>query len=60
MYDKHFKLFFTIGQSVNSSINEKIIEEFRINHDILQINNFTDSYFQMTSKIFRNKLKPYL
>ena len=49
-----FKLFFTIGKSANSSINEKIIEEFRINHDLLQINNFTDSYFQMTSKIMKS------
>jgi hypothetical protein len=49
-----FKLIFTIGQSKNSTVNEKIVEEFKLHKDILQINNFTDSYFNMTTKIMKS------
>jgi len=49
-----FRLIFTVGQSKNSTVNEKIVEEFKIHKDILQINNFTDSYFNMTTKIMKS------
>ena len=49
-----FKLIFTIGKSANLTVNEKIIEEFKIHKDILQLNNFTDSYFNMTTKIMKS------
>ena len=34
-----FKVIFIIGLSTNSTINEVITEEFKLNKDILQINN---------------------
>ena len=49
-----FRLVFTIGMSKNDTINQKIQEEFNIHKDIIQIDNFTDSYFNMTTKIMKS------
>ena len=49
-----FKVVFSVGQSENSTINEMLANEFLLHEDILQINNFTDSYFNMTTKIMKS------
>jgi hypothetical protein len=49
-----FRLIFSIGQSENETINNLVVEEFNNYNDILQINNFTDSYFNMTAKIMKS------
>jgi hypothetical protein len=49
-----FKLIFTIGMSSNETVNRKIEDEFSLHKDILQINNFIDSYFNMTTKIMKS------
>jgi hypothetical protein len=49
-----FKLVFSVGKSENSTINEIVLNEFLLHEDILQINNFTDSYFNMTAKIMKS------
>ena len=46
-----FKVIFTVGLSKNSTVNEMIVKEFKLYQDIIQINNFYDSYFNMTTKI---------
>ena len=49
-----FRIIFTIGMSENETINRQIEEEHRINEDILQINNFIDNYFNLTTKIMKS------
>ena len=49
-----FKIVFSIGQSENVTINEMIAEEFFLYEDILQLNNFIDSYNNLTTKIMRS------
>jgi len=49
-----YHIIFSIGQSENETINNLIVEEFDSYNDILQINNFTDSYFNMTTKIMKS------
>ena len=49
-----FKLIFTIGMSTNKTVNKNIEDEFNLHKDILQINNFIDSYFNMTTKIMKS------
>jgi len=48
-----FRLIFSLGFSSNLTVNNLIVEEFKIHKDILQINNFTDSYYNMTTKIMK-------
>ena len=45
------RLVFSVGMSTNSTINKQIEDEFRLHKDIVQINHFTDSYFNLTTKI---------
>jgi hypothetical protein len=54
LFSNDFKLIFTIGASTNLTVNQMIIDEFRDHKDILQINNFTDSYFTLTTKIMKS------
>jgi beta-1,3-galactosyltransferase 2 len=49
-----FKIIFTIGMSENEEINKQIEEEHKINKDILQINNFMDNYYNLTTKIVKS------
>ena len=49
-----FKLIFTIGMSKDDAVNKKIEDEFNLHKDILQINHFIDSYFNMTTKIMKS------
>jgi hypothetical protein len=49
-----FKILFTIGMSKNETINRQIEEEHNINQDILQIDNFIDNYFNLTTKIMKS------
>ena len=49
-----FKLIFTIGMSKDETVNRKIVNEFDLHKDILQIYNFIDSYFNMTTKIMKS------
>jgi hypothetical protein len=49
-----FKIIFTIGMSKNETIYRQIEEEHNINQDILQINNFIDEYFNLTTKIMKS------
>ena len=49
-----FKLIFTIGMSKDDQVNRKIQEEFTIHQDIVQIDNFIDSYYNMTTKIMKS------
>jgi len=49
-----FKIVFSVGQSENSTINEMLANEFLLHEDILQINNFTDSYDYLTTKIMKS------
>jgi beta-1,3-N-acetylglucosaminyltransferase 5 len=49
-----FKIVFSVGQSKNSTINEMLVNEFLLHEDILQINNFTDSYDYLTTKIMKS------
>ena len=50
-FSNNMKLLFTLGESLNETINRHIFNESISNGDILQINNFIDSYFNMTKKI---------
>ena len=45
------KCIFSLGLSQLPHINEKIKQESNMWHDILQLNHFFDSYFNMTHKI---------
>ncbi len=49
-----FRIIFTIGMSENETINKQIEEENKINKDILQINNFIDNYYNLTTKIMKS------
>ena len=49
-----FKLIFTIGMSKDDVVNKRIENEFSLHKDILQINHFIDSYFNMTTKIMKS------
>ena len=49
-----FRLFFTVGLSKNATVNELIVDEFKKHKDILQINHFNDSYFNLTTKIMKS------
>ena len=49
-----FKLIFTIGMSTEHTVNQKIADEFVLHNDILQLTNFNDSYFNMTTKIMKS------
>ena len=49
-----FKIIFSLGFSANSTVNTLIIDEFKKYHDILQINDYIDSYFNMTLKIMKS------
>ena len=49
-----FKLIFTIGMSKDEQINRRIEDEYYLHKDILQIDNFIDSYFNMTTKIMKS------
>ena len=40
--------------SENETINKQIEEENKINRDILQINNFIDNYYNLTTKIMKS------
>jgi len=40
--------------SENETINKQIEEENKINKDILQINNFIDNYYNLTTKIMKS------
>ena len=48
-----FKLIFLVGQSDKSKINELLVEEFQKHNDILQLNNFLDSYDYLTIKVMK-------
>ena len=48
-----FKTIFTFALSSNKTTNKKIEEENKIHRDILQINNFIDNYFNLTTKIMK-------
>ena len=49
-----FKIVFSVGQSENSTINDMLLNEFLLHEDILQINNFNDSYDYLTTKIMKS------
>ena len=49
-----FKLIFTIGMSKDEQINRRIEDEYFLHKDILQIDNFIDSYFNITTKIMKS------
>lgn len=50
----NFKKFFIIGMSNDTAVNAKILDEYNIYHDILQLNNYIDSYFTMTYKVMKS------
>ena len=49
-----FRILFVIGMSPNSTINKLVEEEFHIHKDILQINHFTDGYFNLSTKVMKS------
>lgn len=49
-----FKLIFTVGMSEDNRINSKIEKEYEKSQDIIQINNFIDSYYRLTTKIMKS------
>jgi len=51
VFGSDFRLIFTIGLSKNKTINKMTAKEFAIHKDLLQIDNFTDSYYNLTTKI---------
>jgi beta-1,3-galactosyltransferase 2 len=48
-----FKIIFTFALSPNKTVNKQIEEENQIHRDILQINNFIDNYYNLTTKIMK-------
>jgi hypothetical protein len=48
-----FKLIFSLGFSINSTVNNLIADEFKKHNDILQI-KFNDSYNNLTTKIMKS------
>jgi hypothetical protein len=53
-FDPDFRVIFTVGMSDNKTVNKMIIDEFSINKDIVQINNFFDSYSNLTYKTMKS------
>jgi len=53
-FDPEFRVIFTVGMSDNKTVNQMIIDEFSINKDIVQINNFADSYSNLTYKTMKS------
>jgi beta-1,3-galactosyltransferase 2 len=51
MFPNDFRVIFTIGLSKNRTINKIVAKEFKLYKDLLQIDNFTDSYYNLTTKI---------
>ena len=49
-----FRLIFTIGLSEDEIINKKVKKEYENYRDIVQIDNFIDSYYNMTFKIMKS------
>ena len=43
-----------MGQSENSTVNELLEKEFHNHNDILQLNDFNDSYKNLTTKIMKS------
>jgi len=48
-----FKVIFTFALSSNKTVNKQIEDENKIHRDIVQINNFIDNYFNLTTKIMK-------
>ena len=48
-----FKVIFTFALSSNKTINKQIEDENKIHRDIVQINNFIDNYYNLTTKIMK-------
>ena len=49
-----FRIIFIVGQSRDETVNVLIEREYKLNQDILQIENFIDSYHKMTLKIMKS------
>jgi hypothetical protein len=52
--NSNFRIVFTVGKSKNETVNKLIVEEFLIHKDVIQINNFFDSYSNLTVKIMKS------
>lgn len=53
MAPNDFKVVFLVGQSENLTTNQLVIEEFQDHNDILQLNDFIDSYDFITRKVMK-------
>ena len=53
MFEKDLRNIFSIGLSDNETINQLVKREFKIYRDLIQIENFRDSYNNFTYKLMK-------